>query len=121
MQTAQNAAGLDPGTVDPTWPPPSGHPSGSDNPGPKTISAALVYGSILLVLVLLVVAIWGFGGFKQRTDLFRTTPPGTLFTTGPYEFRFTEATAQHKRSYEKHLLLGGRHAWRGPDHRQRVD
>jgi len=100
VQTAQNAAGLDPGTVDPTWPPPSGHPSGSDTPGPKTISAALVYGSILLVLVLLVAAIWGFGGVKQRTDLFRTTPPGTLFTTGPYEFRFTEATAQHKRNYD---------------------
>ena len=100
VQTAQNAAGLDPGTVDPTWPQPSGHPSGSDTPGPKTISAALVYGSILLVLVLLVAAIWGFGGFKQRTDLFRTTPPGTLFTTGPYEFRFTEATGQHKRNYD---------------------
>jgi hypothetical protein len=100
VQTAENAAGLDPGPVDPTWPPPSGNPSGSDPPGSKTMSASLVYGSILVVLVLLVVAIWGLGGFKRRTDLFRTTPPGTLFTTGPYEFRFIEATAQHKRNYD---------------------
>ena len=50
--------------------------------------------------MLLVVAIWGFGGFKKRTDLLKTTPPGTLFTTGPYEFRFAEATAQHKKNYD---------------------
>jgi hypothetical protein len=59
-----------------------------------------VYGSILLVLVLLIVAVWGFGGFKRRTDVFRTTPPGTLFTTGPYEFRFTGATAQRKKDFD---------------------
>jgi hypothetical protein len=59
-----------------------------------------VYGSIFLVLVLLVVTVWGFGGFKRRTDLLRTVPVGTLLTTGPYEFRFTEATAQHKKNYD---------------------
>ena len=68
--------------------------------GRKTIPAWLVYGSILLALVLLVVAIWGFGGFKKRTDILKTTPPGTLITTGPYEFRFTEATAQHWTDYD---------------------
>jgi hypothetical protein len=65
----------------------------------KTISGYVLYGSILLALVVLVVTVWGFGGFKQRTDLFKTAPPGTLFSTGPYEFRFTEATAQHKKDY----------------------
>jgi hypothetical protein len=59
-----------------------------------------VYGSIFVVLVLLVVAVWGFGGLKRRTDSLRTVPVGTLFTTGPYEFRFTEATAQHKKNYD---------------------
>jgi hypothetical protein len=64
--------------------------------GAKTVPAPVLYGSILLALVLLVVAVWGFGGFKKRTDLLKTIRPGTLITTGPYEFRFTEATAQHK-------------------------
>ena len=101
MQTApaesyKSAALYDLTAVDPTWAPPSGSPVNRDR---KTIPAPLVYGSILLALVLLVVAIWGFGGFKSRTDLFRTAPPGTLFTTGPYEFRFIEATAQHKKDY----------------------
>ena len=104
MQTAptvsnQSTAGNDPGTADATWPPPS-DPPGRDPAARKTIPAPLLYGSILLALVLLVVAIWGFGGFKKRTDLLKTTPPGTLFTTGPYEFRFTEATAQHKKNYD---------------------
>jgi Na+-transporting methylmalonyl-CoA/oxaloacetate decarboxylase gamma subunit len=44
----------------------------------KTIPAPVLYGSILLVLVLLVVAVWGFGGFKKRTDLLKTMSPGTL-------------------------------------------
>ena len=48
--------------------------------------------------------IWGFGGFKKRTDLLKTVPPGTLFTTGPYEFRFTEATAQHKKNFDGTLF-----------------
>jgi hypothetical protein len=79
------------------------HPTARRRPGPpvrKTIPAAAVYGGILLALVLLVVAIWGFGGFKKRTDLLQTIPPGTPFTTGPYEFRFSAATAQHKKKYD---------------------
>ena len=93
------SGGVDSGGVDPAWPPPSG-PSDSDTTSRKTIPAWLVYGSILLALVLLIVAIWGFGGFKKRTDILKTTPPGTLITTGPYEFRFTEATAQHWTDYD---------------------
>ena len=84
------------------WPAPNS-PNGTDAADHKTIPAWLVYGSILLVLVLLVVAVWGFGGFKRRTDLLKTVPPGTLITTGPYEFRFTEATAQHKKDYDDTL------------------
>lgn len=68
--------------------------------GRKTVPSGLLYGSILLALVLLVVAIWGFGGFKRRTDILKTTPPGALFITGPYEFRFIEATAQHWTDYD---------------------
>jgi membrane associated rhomboid family serine protease len=65
----------------------------------RAIPAPLVYGSIMLALVLLAVAVWAFGGFDKRTDLLKTTPPGTLIATGPYEFRFTEATAQCKKDF----------------------
>jgi hypothetical protein len=95
----QSTAGHYPAEVDPSWPPPS-DPRGLGAAGRKTIPAPLLYGSILLALALLVVAIWGFGGFKKRTDVLETTPPGALFTTGPYEFRFTEATAQHWTDYD---------------------
>ena len=102
-ESKQSAAGLDPSAVDPTWAPPEG-PSAGAGRERQTIPAPLLYGSILLVLVLLVVAVWGFGGFKKRTDILKTVPPGTLFTTGPYEFRFTEATAQHKKNFDGTLF-----------------
>jgi hypothetical protein len=102
-ESKQSAAGLDPSAVDPTWAPPEG-PSDGAGRERQTIPAPLLYGSIVLVLVLLVVAIWGFGGFKKRTDILKTVPPGTLFTTGPYEFRFTEATAQHKKNFDGTLF-----------------
>jgi hypothetical protein len=95
-KSKQSAALYDLTDVDPTWAAPSEPPLTT---GRKAIPASLLYGCILLALVLAVVAVWGFGGFKKRTDLFKTTPPGTLFTTGPYEFRFTEATAQHKKDF----------------------
>jgi hypothetical protein len=94
-----SAPEYDPGVVDPGWVPPDS-PSAPAAPERRAIPAGVFYGCILLVLVLLVIAVWGLGGFKKRTDLLKTTPPGTLFSTGPYEFRFTEATAQHKRKYD---------------------
>lgn len=50
-----------------------------------------------LSLVTVVVLVWALGGFGYRQDLFTATGPGSLITTGPYEFRFTEATVQHRR------------------------
>jgi hypothetical protein len=97
-ESQHSAASAGPGTVDPNWTPPE-DPAKTGAAPRKTISATALYGCILLALVLLVVAIWGFGGFKKRTDLLKTTPPGTLITSGPYEFRFTEATAQHKKDF----------------------
>jgi hypothetical protein len=91
----KSANGNDPAIVDPSWLPPD-HPRSGRS---RTIPAPLLYGSIMLALVLLVVAVWAFGGFDKRTDLLKTTPPGTLITTGPYEFRFTEATAQRKKDF----------------------
>ena len=97
-ESQHSAAAAGPSTVDPNWTPPQG-PAETAAPARKPIPATALYGCILLALVLLVVAIWGFGGFKKRTDLLKTTPPGTLITSGPYEFRFTEATAQHKKDF----------------------
>jgi hypothetical protein len=51
---------------------------------------------VLVALALLVAGVWGFGGFRKRTDLLRPVPPGQRFTTGPYEFSFSEATVQRR-------------------------
>ena len=93
----QTTAARDSSAVSSTSAPPSGP---AITPDRRTIPASLIYGTILLVLVLLVVAVWGFGGFKGRTDILKTMPPGSLLITGPYEFRFTEATAQHKKDWD---------------------
>jgi hypothetical protein len=58
------------------------------------LRSTLVYLAVLVALALLVAGVWGFGGFKKRTDLLRPVPPGQRFTTGPYEFSFSEATVQ---------------------------
>jgi hypothetical protein len=89
---AGTAPWLDEGGPNPSWPPPA-------RPSPQTrrvLGPGLVYAALGLALALVVVAIWGFGGFKRRTDLLIVTPPGTVVSTGPYELAFTEATAQRK-------------------------
>jgi hypothetical protein len=93
----QTTAGRDSSAVSSTWASPSGPPITPDR---RTIPASLIYGTILLVVVLLVVAVWRFGGFQGRTDILKTVPPGSLLATGPYEFRFTEATGQDKKDWD---------------------
>jgi hypothetical protein len=50
--------------------------------------------------VALLVLVWALGGFERRTDLLRPTATGTLISTGPYELRFTGATAQQRTTYD---------------------
>ena len=88
------AAWLDEGEVNLSWAPPAGNPI-----RPRRTSGSLVYGGVLLALVLLLVTVWSLGGFGRRTDLLRPVEPGTLISTGPFEFTFTEATAQQKHDY----------------------
>ena len=88
--SAPDGVWLDEGEVSPQWPAPVG------DPPHRSASGGLVYGGIALALVLVIAAIWGLGGFERRTDLLRNVAPGPLITTGPYAFRFTEATAQAK-------------------------
>lgn len=97
-QTSPNPDGvwLDEGEVNPGWAPPaSGAP-----PTRRPIPAPLIYGAVVLALALLVVTIWGFGGFKRRTDALIDTPVGAPISTGPYEFRFTEVTAQRTKEFD---------------------
>jgi hypothetical protein len=54
----------------------------------------MVYGGMLLSLLLLVGLTYLAGGFEKRTDLLEQVQPGDLIVTGPYELRFTEATAK---------------------------
>jgi hypothetical protein len=63
------------------------------------LRAGLVYACLAVALVLLVTAVWGFGGFRKRTDLLIRTAPGTTIGTGPYELAFTYATAQRKTAF----------------------
>lgn len=55
--------------------------------------------AVLVTLALLVLGVWRLGGLEERTDLFRQVPPGTVVATGPYEFTFTEVTAQRQKDY----------------------
>ena len=87
---------LDEGNINPAWAPPAGGAAPSRRP----IPAPAVYGAVALALVLLVVTIWGFGGFERRTDALIDTAVGTPVLTGPYEFRFTEVTAQRTKQFD---------------------
>jgi hypothetical protein len=83
------AAWLDEGDVNPEWTPPVG-----DAVHPSRVRRGLVYGGVLLSLALVIGLLYLTGGFAQRTDLLEPVAPGALIVTGPYELRFTEATAQ---------------------------
>lgn len=83
------AAWLDEGEVNLEWAAPAGEPV-----PPSRVRRGLVYGGVLLSLALVVGLVYLAGGFRQRTDLLEPVAPGTLIVNGPYEFRFTEATAQ---------------------------
>jgi hypothetical protein len=94
----QTAAWLDEGEVSPEWAPPAGDPvRRSPVPGP------LMYGGVVLALALLLAVVWGTGGFNRRSDLLRPVEPGALISTGPFEFTFTEATAQQQRDLDGNI------------------
>jgi len=83
--------------VDPSWTPPTGAPADPVRAGRRSwfISSAVVLG-----VVAVLVAVWALGGFERRTDLLQVTAPGTMITTGPYEFTFTQVTAQRKKDFD---------------------
>ena len=85
------AAWLDEGEVSPEWAPPAGNPVRRPR-----VRGSLIYGGVVLALVLVIAVLWSAGGFGQRTDLLRPVEPGAVFSTGPFELTFTEATAQQK-------------------------
>jgi hypothetical protein len=83
---------LDEGEISRDWAPPAGDPVRRPR-----LPGSLIYGGVLLVLVLITAAVWGAGGFGQRTDLLRPVEPGAPISSGPFELVFTEATAQQQR------------------------
>jgi hypothetical protein len=85
----QPGAWLDEGDVNPGWAPPVGDPV-----HPSRVRRGLVYGGALLSLVMVIGLLYVAGGFEKRTDLLEPVAPGTLIVSGPFELRFTEATAQ---------------------------
>ena len=89
---------LDEGRVDPTWSPPTVPPQR------RRWSPGATWGLLALALAALLALVWALGGFERRTDLLRPTEVGTLISTGPYEFRFTGATAQQRTTYDDKVV-----------------
>jgi len=94
------ATWLDDAPVQAGWAPPAGSAPSAELPG-RRIPAAVVYGTVALSLVLIATAVWGLGGLKLRTDVFRDVPVGSMISTGPYELSFTEVTAQRKVGFDQ--------------------
>lgn len=89
----------DDGGVDPSWPAPSVPP-----PRRPGVPPGALWALVAAALVSLVALAWVLGGFERRTDLLRPTAVGTLVTTGPYELRFTGATAQQRTTFDGRVL-----------------
>lgn len=58
--------------------------------------ARLLYAGGAVVLVGIIVLTWVLGGFRESPPSLQTVAPGAVVATGPYEFTFTKATAQHQ-------------------------
>jgi hypothetical protein len=86
---------LDEGEVSAAWGPPAGTPDHG-----RTLSPATVPLAVLVALALVLAVVGGLGGFERRTNLLHDTPTGMLVATGPYELRFTSATAQQRTRYD---------------------
>lgn len=84
---------LDPERPAAEWPAPVAAPGRSVSPG-------VVLLVVVVALALVVALVWGLGGFRRRTDVLVDTAVGTTITTGPYELRFTEVTAQQRTDYK---------------------
>lgn len=102
-------AWLDDGPVSPDWAAPTGAPpglvgrstAGATALGPdRNLPPAAVYLALLVALALVASLVWGLGGFERRTDVLRDTAVGTSISTGPYELRFTGATAQQRTRFD---------------------
>lgn len=84
--------------VDPTGSPPIA-PSRR-----RSLPPGAAWGLVAGALVALVTLTWALGGFERRTDLIRTRPVGSLVSTGPYELRFGNATAQQRTTYDDRVV-----------------
>lgn len=97
-ETAVSRVWLDEGQVDPSWSAPTSPPRR------HRLTPGAAWGLVAVGLVALVVLVWVLGGFERRTDLLRPTPVGALVSTGPYELRFTGATAQQQTKYDDTVI-----------------
>jgi hypothetical protein len=88
---------LDAGEVNSTWTAP-------EVPARPWTRAPLPPGAVYLALVvslaLVGALILGAGGLERRRDILQSTAVGTAVTTGPYELRFTGATAQQRTRFD---------------------
>jgi hypothetical protein len=87
---------LDEIDVDAGWQPPDDDDQ-DDRPG---LSAVAKVAIVVLALAVVIGGVYALGGFKVRTDVRTIVAPGTKIVSGPYEFTFTEATAQKVKEYD---------------------
>ncbi len=98
QETSARRVWVDERSVDPTW---SAPPTG---PHRRRVPRPDAWGVLALALVALVGLTGVLGGFGRRSDLLRPTPVGTVVATGPYELRFTHATAQQRTTYDDRVV-----------------
>ena len=97
-ETSVSRVWLDEGEVNPTWSPPTA-PSRR-----RSLPPGAAWALVSAALVAVVALIWALDGFERRTDLIRPTAVGSLVSTGPYELRFTTATAQQRTTYDDQVV-----------------
>ncbi|GAA1429642.1 hypothetical protein GCM10009616_12140 [Microlunatus lacustris] len=97
-ETSVSRVWLDEGEVNPTWPAPTAAARR------RSLPPAAAWGVVAAGLVAVVALTWALGGFERRTDLIRPAEVGSLISTGPYELRFTSATAQQKTLFDDEVV-----------------
>lgn len=85
--------------VDPSW----AEPYDPDPPAGRR--RLLGVGIPVLAVIVLVGAVFAFGGFRERNDTITDIGLGQTFTNGPYAFSFSSATVQETEGFGKYKRI----------------
>ena len=110
LRTPPDGAGTalvwtDDAPVDPHWAEPTEHNQPPEPDQPRGRRRLIAIGIPVLAVVVLVGAVFAFGGFKQRNDTITDVELGQTFTNGPYELSFSSATVQQTEGFGKYKRI----------------